>query len=332
MGVRLQSKDDYLRQAGPEPNWNESRYVDFFDPASGLGGWFRLGNRVNEGRAELSACLYLPDGSAAVKFGRISITTNSDTLDGWSWEIAKPFEEARLRFSDTLSILRDPLTLSNPKLAFADAPQIGCEVELSLHGLGLGSVLGFDQDHIDQIFLPGQAHGHYQHLVRVTGAVKLGDQTIQINGAGSQDHSWGPRNWLSKIYFRWLIAAHSDGSGFMATRAVGPTAQKRGGFVWEDGQFHLLDYVDVESDYTDAFYPKTSRAILKSGDKLWTMRGEVLNPLPLRHRQTAPDGTTSTLRIVKSPVKWSWDDGRSAFGSGEYHDLIIDGKPAGLGI
>ena len=45
------------------------------------GGWMRLGNRVNEGYAELSVCLYLPDGRIACQFQRPNITAN-DRFDG----------------------------------------------------------------------------------------------------------------------------------------------------------------------------------------------------------------------------------------------------------
>ena len=58
----LVPEDDYLHELGPEPNFNESAYYNFFDSTQNLGGWFRIGNRANEGNAERSVCLYLPDG------------------------------------------------------------------------------------------------------------------------------------------------------------------------------------------------------------------------------------------------------------------------------
>ena len=35
-----------------------------------MGGWVRMGNRPNEGYAELTVCLYLPDGSVGFMFKR----------------------------------------------------------------------------------------------------------------------------------------------------------------------------------------------------------------------------------------------------------------------
>ncbi len=49
MGVRLEPADEYMHELGPESNFNESMYINCFDPAQRVGGWFRIGNRANEG-------------------------------------------------------------------------------------------------------------------------------------------------------------------------------------------------------------------------------------------------------------------------------------------
>ena len=46
--------DDYCHRAGPEENYNESVYYNFFDRSSALGGFVRCGNRINEGQAEMT--------------------------------------------------------------------------------------------------------------------------------------------------------------------------------------------------------------------------------------------------------------------------------------
>ena len=58
----LRPEDDYTHPLGPEPNFNESMYFNFFDPKQEVGGFVRLGNRANEGNAEMTVCLYLADG------------------------------------------------------------------------------------------------------------------------------------------------------------------------------------------------------------------------------------------------------------------------------
>ncbi len=63
MGRRLIDADEGMHEVGTPSNWNESRYVDFWDRKLRIGGWYRIGVRVNEGHAEMSSCTYLPDGS-----------------------------------------------------------------------------------------------------------------------------------------------------------------------------------------------------------------------------------------------------------------------------
>ena len=65
MALRLDPEDEYMHELGPEPNFNESMYFNIYDPSVRLGGLFRLGNRANEGYAEMTTCIYLPDGRVA---------------------------------------------------------------------------------------------------------------------------------------------------------------------------------------------------------------------------------------------------------------------------
>src|SRR5436190_21007344 len=70
MGIRLSDEDETIHPVGAALNWNESRYVDFLDLDQQIGGWLRIGNRPNEGRGEMSACLNLADGTTAFVFSR----------------------------------------------------------------------------------------------------------------------------------------------------------------------------------------------------------------------------------------------------------------------
>ena len=69
----MRPEDELMHQPDASSNFNESVYTNGFNTASPVGGWMRLGNRVNEGYAELSVCLYLPDGRIACQFQRPAI-------------------------------------------------------------------------------------------------------------------------------------------------------------------------------------------------------------------------------------------------------------------
>ena len=70
--VRLEPQDEYTHTPDAAANYNESLYFNMFDPAQKVGGWFRIGNRPNEGYAEISVCPCLADGSASCSAGRRS--------------------------------------------------------------------------------------------------------------------------------------------------------------------------------------------------------------------------------------------------------------------
>ncbi len=332
MGELLTDIDEGVHTPGPQENWNESRYIDFWDDEAHVGGWFRIGARPNAHYAEMSACVYLPDGSAAFTFERADISENGLTAGGLRWGVVEPWRVNTVAFTGDMTVLRDPWLLTNPKEAFSTSPTEPADVSLTCRSAGLTAVMGQDQDQHHLIFLPGQADYHYQHMTAVTGTIRLGDRTFEVSGRGGKDHSWGPRNWHAKIYLRWLTACIDDRNGFMLTRAVGPTKQTRSGFVLHDGAFRVVDDFTMTNTYAGAPYHELRGVgvTVHAGDLELTARGTPRNWLPARHRQRDPEGNEALLRIVKQPATWEFTDGRTATGHLEYHDLVEDGVPVGL--
>ena len=93
--MRLEPQDDYLHAVEAASNFNESRYYNFFDPGVGMGGWVRMGNRPNEGYAEMTVCLYLPDGRVAFNYKRPQIDGHeAHDAGGLRFEVIAPYERA----------------------------------------------------------------------------------------------------------------------------------------------------------------------------------------------------------------------------------------------
>ena len=331
---QLSNADDYMHAVGPEQNWNESRYIDFYDLSSGVGGWFRIGMRPNEQHAEMSACVNLPDGRSAFYFTRAPIEGNHLTAGGQQWMIGDPYRTANVSYQGPVLLLDDPWALIDPRQAFAAEPRAEAVIDLRVTTAGLDAVMGSDQDHIDRIFLPGQADWHYQHLCWTTGTVSIGNESYQVSGRGGKDHSWGPRNWLAKIYLRWLIAISEDDElGFMLVRAVGPTKSTCSGHVWDKDGFHLVDDFTMANEFASGppYQLMRTNVTIRSGEQEWTATGEPQQWLPARHRSPDEHGEPALLRLVKSPTRWTFGDGRPGAGMCEIHDRIgADGLPAGL--
>jgi hypothetical protein len=91
MRMRLEPEDDLLHPADDDPNYNESRYYNFFAEDGRFGGWCRMGNRPNEGYAEMTVCLDRPDGSVGFMFGRPRIEGHTaHDAAGLRFEVIRP--------------------------------------------------------------------------------------------------------------------------------------------------------------------------------------------------------------------------------------------------
>ena len=339
MGVRLDPSDEYMHELGPEPNFNESMYINCFDPSSRMGGWFRMGNRANEGHAEMTICIYLPGGRVGFMFKRPDIDSN-DRLDagGLTWTMVRPFEELRVDYAGKVCVLDDPHDMSDPRTAFKNNPFAECEVHVTFTGQGRDSMFGGEPDTPHEA--PGEefARGHYEQLVRATGTIRVGDDEFEMNGFGLRDHSWGPRYWQAPWYYRWLTANFGEDLGFMASRVAkkdGPGS--RGGFVWDSGQIHLCDDVRISTvtEGEDSYHQRVTGVISSSrSGKEWSFEGEVESLIPLRNRRQDPDGNWLMTRISEGMTKWTITSGdhagREGWGMSEYLDQIIDGSPVGI--
>ena len=314
-------------------------YINCFDPTHQVGGWFRIGNRANEGYAEMTVCIYLPDGKVGFMFKRPTITNNDAfNAGGLTWTMVKPFEELRIDYSGKVVVLDDPLQMANPKEAFTNNPYAECEVHITFTGKGKPSMFGGEPDQPHET--PGEefAKGHYEQLVEAHGTIRVGDQEFDIAGCGLRDHSWGPRYWQAPWYYRWLTANFGPDLGFMASRVAkkdGPGT--RGGFVWDNGQMHYCDHFELTTEFEgDDTYHQRISGLLKSSrsEREWKFTGEVMDLIPLRNRRQDPEGNWLVTRISEGMTRWTMasgeHDGAVGYGLSEYLDQIIDNKPVGF--
>jgi hypothetical protein len=265
---------------------------------------------------------------------------NNDAFDaaGLTWTMVTPFEKLRVDYVGKVLLLDNPEDMANPKEAFTNNPFAEAEVHLTFSGQGRPSMFGGEPDTPHEA--PGEefAKGHYEQLIEAAGSIRVGDREWQIQGFGLRDHSWGPRYWQAPWYYRWLTGNVDRNFGFMASRVAKKDAPgTRGGFVWEDGEIHYCDEVNIttetrgEENYHDTidFTARSTRS-----DREWRITGETLSLIPLRNRRQTPDGDWLQTRISEAYTKWTVHsgeyEGQVGFGMSEYLDQIIDGKPVGI--
>lgn len=325
----LNPEDELPHPAGPEVNFNESVYLNGFDAKTGAGGWMRLGNRVNEKHAELSVCLYLPDGRILCSFRRPDISAN-DKFDagGLSYSVLEPFRSVAMRYDGDLHIVENPDALRDPQSLFARGPRAPGEVRLAftaespIHG---GAPVN---DSVPTMYGRDFSYGHFNQHGRVTGSIRLGGERFPIDGRGWRDHSWGPRYWQVIYYYRLFIANFPDGDGFMLLKITDRSGHsRRVGVLLVEGRYEEITDLDVLTEWTEKQDPSRVRIGVRTATRKAVITAEILSLAPLRNRRQA-DGETLVSRIVEGHSRFTWDD-KVGFGMSEYIERIEDGKLAG---
>jgi hypothetical protein len=339
--MRLEPNDDYLHPVEAASNFNESRYYNWFDPGAGTGGWVRMGNRPNEGYAEMTVCLYLPDGRVAFNYKRPKIEGHeAHDAGGLRFEVVAPYEEHRVTYDGKVCVLARPREMADPTRAFKDNPHAACTVDLALKAVGRtwGGEPEWEEGEEKPDLDPEKmfARGHTEQHMAITGSVVVGDERFDITDAlGLRDHSWGPRFWQNIWWYRWLTVNLGPKLGFACTISgteEDPDDGRRvGGFLYDVDRYGDNHWVPVRdcvltSDYDDEWFPTKNHASVTTDDHVYEVDGDVWSNIPLRNRR---DGMVT--RITEGMTRWSYGDVSGA-GLSEYLDQVVDGIPVGTAV
>ena len=332
--VKLEPKDEYTHTPDESLNFNESMYFNMFDHKQKIGAWFRLGNRPNEGYAEMTCCLYLPDGNIGFMFGRPSIMDNkSFKAVGMSFEVLEPFKRLHVDFKGKLLLLSEPMQMMNPTKAFKSNPTVDSEVSLDILGespMFGGETLKKDGSSLDIDPEKSFSKAHYEQHISGIGSIKVGEQEFSIKGLGLRDKSWGPRYWQALEWYRWLTININKEIGFMFSIVhQGEGVERRGGLVFIDNTYQKIRDCDIQTIYDENDCQTSLKAWARTDEGEFEVDGHILSLIPLRNRRTAPNGESLTTRITEGMTEYTYQ-GIKGYGMSEYLDQVIDGKPIGI--
>jgi len=195
----------HLPVGDPDPHWSESYYLDFFDPERGVAGYVRLGLLRNQGKAWYWACLVGPD--------RPLVTV----IDH---DVALPRDPSReirtegLWADYTVETPLDHVTVGVEAFAVALDDPADTYGDLRGERIPFGLDLEWETDG-DTFAYPGGVT-RYEVPCRVHGEVLVGQESIQLDGWGQRDHSWGGRDWWS-LGWSWTAGRLDDGTRFHGT-------------------------------------------------------------------------------------------------------------------
>jgi hypothetical protein len=342
--IRRDPEDDHLHAIEAASNYNESRYYNFADSrtgnfsdaAAGLGGFVRMGNRPNEGYAELTTCFYLPSGQVAFTFKRPEITGNdAHDAGGLRFDVIEPYVEHRIRYDGHVLLLDEPEQMEDPKHAFKNNPFVTCSLDLAVKAVG--PTWGGEPEPEDGEELPevdpakSFAKGHTEQHMASTGSLAIGDERFDVTEAlGLRDHSWGPRFWQAVYWYRWLTVSLGPDLGFVATVSGTEDGLRRvHGFLYDrvrygDDRTVPVRQVEMSTDYDEGGYHRAVHATVCTDDHEYALDGDVWSNIPLRNQRNG-----LMTRITEGMTRWSCED-REGAGLAEYLDQIVDGKLVGI--
>ena len=305
----IKPEDDYTHELGPEENFNESVYFNFFDAQQNRGGFIRMGNRANEGYAEMTVIVWNPDGSALFNYKKPEISHN----DGWDAggakvEILEPAQRVRTTYDGKALYLADPRAMADPGKAFKENPRHSLIIDLE--HVAVGPMYG----HVGE---PGDgnnfARAHTEQHMRVTGTIRMGDEPAQpFTGWGLRDHSWGPRYWQATPSYRWITGNFGDDLGMVIT--TNGDGEGRGLFHEGDELVRVTQAI-VSTEYeADSQYHKSLSADLTLEDgRTRRLEGRVMGYIPLRNRRAG-----ANTHVGEGMTEYTLDGERIGYGLSEY--------------
>jgi hypothetical protein len=312
----LNPRDDLTHELGPEPNYNESMYFNFFDRERSIGGFQRIGNRANEGYAETTTTLFLPGGRVLFNFKRAKIHDN-DAFDagGTKFEVVEATQILNTTYDGHACELAEPREMTNPREAFSHNPFR--KVSIDLCHEAVGPMYGSSKNKAESARNAEDqfAKAHYEQHMRVRGTIEIEDEQFPIDGHGLRDHSWGPRHWQAIDSYEWLTLNFGDDLGAMVSIIPTEPGQARvHGVIVRGDELDVIEDASIEADYEDngLFHTEVRASIVTEGGDEHEISGRVHNFIPLRNRRNGV-----TTHIGEGMTEWIWGD-RTGYGLSEF--------------
>lgn len=219
-------EDEYTHPIGPDPFWQESVVVVWFDLKAGIGGFHRIGH---EARA---------NNGAGVATSWIFITTLEGTR--FRRHDNKPLQ-ASDRSQDIFSVSgKHQMHFDGRAVWTVDHEQ--CQLRLVAEDFTPRFDLFRHGGSVTEDFAPG----HLEAAGTIKGQVNLDGRLYEVDGLCYRDHSWGKRDWKTLLTHRWIAGTCGPQLTFNAAAWHGTDGTLRKfGIVVRNGRVEYATDVDI---------------------------------------------------------------------------------------
>jgi hypothetical protein len=281
-------------EPGTEALWNESWYLDFWSEDAGIGGYIRMGLYPNLGRSWFWACLVGPDRPL------VTVIDNEAPLP------KPPGLELRASGLWADLIVETPMQHMTVGLeAFGVAMDDPTEVYNK--GWGDRVPLGFDLEwETEGDPFSYEVSARYEVPCRVRGEILVGQETIDFDGWGQRNHSWGVGDWWS-FGWCWNAGRLNDDTPFHST--IVDELGFSTGYVGADAA--SISVGALSAEFGAAGLPDSAK--MRLDDLYLAVEPVAWAPVLL----TGPQGEVS--RFPRALVRYTAGDGRSGAGWIEFN-------------
>jgi len=293
--------DEGRHRAGGETLWNESWYFDVADPAQRWGAWIRLGLYPNWGRTWLHVVVAGRDRPLTVLYDDRAPVVVGDEL-----ALRTPRWAARLEPVSALDVWR--VTASATAERFDD-PRAVLRRER-------GEPTEVDIDLTWTSTAPPYHYGlttRYEVSARVTGTIRIDDETIAVDAPGQRDHSWGVRDWWA-FGWCWSAGTLEDGTAFhLSDIRMGADATGFGYVVAPDGRLTAAAEISASEDLDAESVPLRASLAVEPGDLQMTVTPVSVSPVLF------VDDDGRVARMSRVLCRYVTRDGRVGSGWSEWN-------------
>ena len=310
----IEPRDDHPHEVGDEPAWSESTYFNFHDPKSGLAGFTRIGQRPNEGTADATLFLFLPDGGAVAVLEREARNEMADagSVGGVTHERRVALERWRLRCAAKGLGVSSAADMQVGGTARAGAV-VGVEADVGFVACmpPFGTSGRTQRTEEASAAAAAIAAGHFEQSCRVRGTVRIGNRAYRIDGLGLRDRSWGPRDWSVPWGWRWFSMPFSEDLAIGVHSVMLPGREVQAGWAWRDGRTIKMASFTLDTTFEGKVHRSLAIEATDVEGRVYRVTGEVSSVIPLQIGST---------RVNEGLTRFTLDNGSEATGIAEYLD------------
>ncbi|MGC1121527.1 MAG: hypothetical protein WBA22_10580 [Candidatus Methanofastidiosia archaeon] len=253
---------------GPEKEWNESYYFNFYDPRNRIGGVTRIGFKPNKKEAVGYLFLFYKDEILKVVL-REEIEMVPERIEVGSLQF---LPEWTLTFTGNMAGEKTDIRKVGVVLEYSPLHTEFSYLEcVTTQQLEIGKVVCED---------------HYEQIGLVTGRITVDSRSHDVVALGERDHSWGERDWNAPDLWIYVTALFEPEFGINIAKMLIKKEEIDTGFIMENGE--NIPVLDIKAE-TITENGKQKEVLYRIRDitgRKFTLTGNVLHTVQIPYRGT----------------------------------------------